>query len=334
MKGAANRTATIITPLFSQLRHLAVCLLLSSIWIAPAVAQEPTDQAVTVTFLGTGTPSPNPERFGAATLIEADGQRLLFDAGRGVVIRLSQIGLMPVDLDAVFLTHFHSDHVVGLPDLFLSRVILDAGRDGRDTPLALYGPTGTGQIAEGLTSAFAADLETRRHDERVPANRMGFAVIEADAGVVYDEGGLRVTMFAVDHGEFIRPAVGYRIDYGESTIVLSGDTRFDPRIAEQAAGADLLAHETATADASVAATPRFARILDHHTAPADVGRIFAMAKPRLAVVSHIGLHGAVDESDVAAGIRTTYTGPLVIAGDLMQVTLGLGAPEVRLLPAR
>ncbi|MCT2558042.1 MBL fold metallo-hydrolase [Tsuneonella sp. YG55] len=281
-----------------------------------------------MTFLGTGTPSLDPARYGAATLVEAGDRRLLFDVGRGATIRLRQAGLAPIDVDAVFLTHFHSDHVVGLPDLFLSRIILDAGRPGSNSPLRLFGPPGTGALADGLRQAFAADLAIRRKDERSPEARMQIRVVEMDEGVVFDEDGLRVTMFRVDHGEDIRPAVGYRIDFRGRSVVLSGDTRYDPSIADRAKGVDLLVHETAVADEMIAATPRFSRILAHHTSPQDVGRIFASAAPKLAAVSHIGMHGAVDETDIAEGVRTSYHGPLLIAQDLTRVLVGQGDPVV------
>src|SRR5216110_3886703 len=109
-----------------------------------------------VTLLGTGTPFPNAERFGSAILVEAAGKKLLFDCGRGAVIRLAQAGVSPKEIDGLFLTHLHSDHVVGIPDLWLSGWFL-----GRDKPLPLWGPPGTRTMAKHLVQAFAFDIRTR-----------------------------------------------------------------------------------------------------------------------------------------------------------------------------
>ena len=115
---------------------------------------------VKVTLLGTGTPFPNAERFGSAILVEAGGERLLFDCGRGVVIRLSEAGVPVQGVDALFLTHLHSDHTVGIPDLWLTGWFL-----GRDHPLRLWGPPGTREMTEHLSQAYQFELQTREHTE-------------------------------------------------------------------------------------------------------------------------------------------------------------------------
>lgn len=319
----------IIGTLVRRARNTVLLCTLAFFTVAPATAQDVAGEPkLSVVFLGTGTPSISAERYGAATLIIAGDRKLLFDVGRGTTIRLRQAGYVPIDVDAVFLTHFHSDHVAGLSDFFLTRILIDAGREGGNRPLKLIGPSGTRALAEGLKSAFSADLSIRRRDERVPEARMEFAILEAGEGIVFDEGGLTVTMFAVDHGEEIKPAVGYRIDYGGRSIVLSGDTRYDPAIAQQASGVNLLVHETAIADATIAATPRFARILAHHTQPSDVGRIFSEARPKMAAISHIGMHGEVDERDVITEVRREYDGPFLIAYDLLEIDLSGKSPVV------
>ncbi len=177
----------------------------------PGLATSQSD-SIRVTLLGTGAPLPDPARCGAATLIEAGSQKLLFDAGRGVTIRLNQIARSMREISAVFITHFHSDHLMGLADLWLTSW-LPPNFGQRTVPLRVIGPTGTSNITSGLASAYAADIAIRIVDERRPAEAAHFDVSEYSAtGVVYEADGVTVTAFEVDHGEVIKPAYGYRID--------------------------------------------------------------------------------------------------------------------------
>src|SRR5262245_36398238 len=165
----------------------------------PAAAQQPgASDEIVVTLLGTGSPQPLATRFGPATLVQAGGLTLLFDAGRGVTVRLYQLGLSSgKGIDAVFLTHYHSDHVAGLPDLWMTGYRF--GPFGsRSKPMRLWGPSdapkapsGAEKIAKGLSEAFADDLRIRQADEKIAA---AATQIEARGfygdGVVFDEAGV------------------------------------------------------------------------------------------------------------------------------------------------
>lgn len=280
-----------------------------------------------VTLLGTGTPNPSAHRFGPGTLVEAGGQRLVFDAGRGATIRLEQTGVPTSSITAVFLTHFHSDHVTGLSDLWLTGWVLPPG-DGRREPFELYGPKGTEDLAAGLESAHAADIRIRIADERMPPKGAAISAHDITEGVVYDKEGVRVTAFEVDHGKLIKPAVGYRVDYDNRSVVVSGDTRYSPNLVKYADGADVLVHEVMSApDAITAKSEAVRRIMDHHTSPEDAGRVFTQTGVRLAVYSHIiARYGYKDEAagvqDLIRRTRTTYSGELVIGKDLMRIEVG------------
>src|SRR6516165_11252635 len=159
-----------------------------------------------VTLLGTGVPFPATDRFGAATLVEAGKERLLFDVGRGATIRLNQIGVPMGTLNAVFLTHFHSDHTSGIPDLWLTGWI---GRyyGNRQSPFRVIGPKGTVSLMQNLERAYADDIRIRYADEKNPMEGVAIAASEyASDGVVYDQNGVTVTAFEVDHGALIKPA--------------------------------------------------------------------------------------------------------------------------------
>lgn len=296
------------------------CLLTAhgTVLARPARAQ---DSVLTVTLLGTGAPPPLANRFGPATLVRAGGQVLLFDAGRGAAIRLWQLEVPGSALTATFLTHLHSDHVVGLPDLWLTSW-LRGDHGGRSEPFRLVGPPGTAAMAAGLEQAFADDIGYRI-TQGLPAAAARFAAEEFDReGVVHDMDGLRVTVFRVDHGRAVDQAFGYRIDYRGRSVVISGDTRPSEAVLRFAAGADLLIHEVAFAsDEAEAAAPGVALILATHTRPREAGRIFAAARPGMAVYSHIvrpaiSGFGSAPMSDLIDQTREIYDGPLTVGEDL------------------
>jgi ribonuclease Z len=179
-----------------------------------------------VTLLGTGVPIPSPNRFGPGTLIEAGQQKLLIDTGRGIAMRLFQLGIPLGKINPVFLTHFHSDHTSGFPDLWLTGW-LESWFGTRCVPLRVIGPIGTINLTSNIERAYAADIKIRIEDEKLPAEGIAIAAEEFAAdGVVYESDGVRVIAFEVDHGDAIKPAYGYRIEYGGRCVVISGDTRY------------------------------------------------------------------------------------------------------------
>ncbi len=281
-----------------------------------------------VTLLGTSSPIPLPTRFGPSTLVEAGDQKLLFDMGRGVPIRLAQLDVPLGRIDAHFLTHFHSDHVSGLPDVWLTGW-LPSPYARRTRPFRLVGPTGAKDLMGNLQKAFALDIKIRLEDQELPPAGIAVLVDEFDEeGVVYEKSGVKVTAFEVDHGDAIKPAVGYRIDYDGRSVVISGDTRYSRNLIQHAAGVDVLIHEVAAARPELlAASIPFQLVVAHHTTPSDCGRLFSEAKPKLAVYSHFVLLrsdtvSAPTFEEVAAETRQTYDGPLEVGEDLMSFEIG------------
>lgn len=280
-------------------------------------------ESLTVTLLGTGNPRPSLERFGPAILIEVGEARVLIDAGRGASQRLFQIGAAEglVAIDRVLLTHLHSDHVVGLPDLWLTGWVF-----GRDRPLPVLGPAGTRSMCEHLERAFAFDRTVRGRDQRYAAAGVALEARDVEPGVVYAAGELRITAFEVDHGDGIAPAYGYRVDFGERSVAFSGDMKYDERIVAHARGVDVLVMEVISPEverrrAAVPSQVAVEQIIRHHISPEQAGRLFARIKPRLAVYSHIVPSPALAE-DLIPPTRTTYDGPLAVGYDLMQITIG------------
>jgi ribonuclease Z len=280
-----------------------------------------------VTLLGTGTPIPRPDRFGPATLIEAGDQRLLIDAGRGATIRLYQLGVPIGALNALLMTHYHSDHTNGIPDVWLTGW-LKSVYARRSSPFHVIGPTGAKTLMENLERAYAADIKIRLVDEQLPPEGIKVKVDEfTKDGVVYDQGGLKAIAFEVDHGDVIKPAYGYRFEYGGRAAVLSSDTRYNKNVIKYGTGADLLIHEVASARPELMKEAHIQRIIAHHTTPREAGQVFAAARPKLAAYTHLVLPTTstippptLDE--VIAETRETYDGPLVIGEDLMRFEIG------------
>jgi ribonuclease Z len=281
--------------------------------------------ALKITLLGTGNPRPTPERSGPAILVEASTTpptRILVDAGRGAAERLFTVGGRELlsGVDVVLLTHLHSDHVVGLPDLWLTGWLF-----GRAKPLSLRGVEGTAALAGHLQEAFAFDVRIRKADEGLPATGAILDAHDVPPDVPFEVSGVKITPFLVDHGP-VKPAYGWRIEYGGKSVVLSGDTRYSESVIAHAKGCDVLIHEVVAVEverrASVMRDPAVTqRIIDHHTTPEDAGRIFSAVKPKLAVYSHI-VPSPTTAKDVEGPTRKTYAGPLLVGEDLTTIAIG------------
>jgi ribonuclease Z len=272
-----------------------------------------------VTLLGTGNPRPVMSRFGPSILVEAGKEKLVFDCGRGASQRLDQLKIPFSEITALFLTHLHSDHTVGIPDLWLTGWVM-----GRTTPLAVWGPEGTKAMMQHLQEAYVFDIHIRRDvDTKLPGAGAEIVAQDIEEGVVYNSAGVKVTAFLVDHGE-IKPAFGYRVDYGGHSVTLSGDTRPSENLIKFAHGTDVLIHEVIDPEAfgetvSTDTLEQRKKIIEHHTTPEQAGIVFTRVKPKLAVYSHIV---PPDVPGVIPHTRKTYAGPLEVGEDLMSIEIG------------
>jgi ribonuclease Z len=320
-----------------RFRHTLVGLIaLATISFQAVQAQPVPAEEFRVTLLGTGSPAPIMKRFGPGVLVQVGGKNLLIDSGRGVTQRLLQSGVPLGKVDALFITHLHSDHVVGIPDLWLTGW-LQASYAQRNGPFIVYGPQGTQGLMDGLSQAYDWDIKARIADQGLKAEAIRAQVTEVKPGVVYDQGGVKVTAIEVDHGEKLKPAFGYRIDFAGRAVTISGDTRFSENLIEKAQGSDLLIHQVAAASEALLKIPTFKDILAHHTQPEEAGVVFSKVKPKLAVYYHFVLLGtpaipALTDKDVFEITRKTYAGPLLIGEDLM--AFRLDADQVVQLPKK
>jgi ribonuclease Z len=273
-----------------------------------------------VTLVGTGGPELTPERQGEATLIEADGQKLLFDAGRGVLDGLYESRIRPQDVTRIFLTHLHSDHIEGLPGLWMTPWFLL----GRTTPLEIWGPVGTAAMIDGMRAMYAHDV-SGRPNASLSGGGLRVAVHEIHAGAVFESGGLRVTAIPVEHADG-NPAFGYRVETGQSRILLTGDCNYSGELMRQTGPMDLVISNVAAATPELAATARMRPILAKLMSPEQAAQLFESTRPRLAVYSHIvkkGLPGAGGDETIVRRTRAAgYRGPLLMGADHTTIVLG------------
>jgi len=280
-------------------------------------AQQPArDDSAVVVLLGTGMPRPNPEASGPATAVVIGRRVLLFDAGPGVMRQLAAAHLPINGVEALFITHLHSDHTLGYPDLIFTSWVM-----GRRTPLRAFGPPGLQAMTDHLVAAWSEDIAVRTEGlEHQTPDGWRVRVREIAAGIVYDSGGVRVTAFPVEHGNW-RYAFGYRVDAAGRSIVISGDTRPGPALVEAARGVAVLVHEVYPESRLAPERrsggehwPRYMRAF--HTSDVELGRIAAEAGPRLLVLTHIVRMGGTDDELFAGVRRGGFTGPVVVGRDL------------------
>lgn len=292
----------------------AVCL---TALLVPSGRVTAQSSRTTVIVLGSGTPIPDPERFGPAVAVVVDSVAYLFDAGSGVVRRAAAvakagvIALQAPRLERLFLTHLHSDHTMGLNDVLFTPWI-----QGRRVPLDLYGPPGTTRLVQGILDGNSEDIAERLASAGGPAAGAYKATIhEIAPGIVYRDARVAVRAFAVPHSAW-KYAFGYRIDTPDRSIVISGDARANDAIERECNGCDILIHEVYS-DAGFATIPA-ARQPYHaqaHTSATQLGDIATRARPRLLVLYHQLFFGASDEQ-LLAEVRARFKGPVVSAHDL------------------
>ena len=276
-----------------------------------------------VSLLGTGSPRMEPDRSGPAVLVEAGGKFLLFDAGRGVVQRLAQLDMPITELNQVFLTHLHSDHISALDDLWLTGWIYQ-----RSQPLAVYGPAGTKAFVQELQKVFAYDVTLRNQYSGLDRNAAKLVANEIKPGVVYSENGVRVTAFLVNHRP-VDQAYGYRIDFGDRSVVVSGDTTYSENLVDHARGVDLLIHEIFAARPDLLEkNPRLRKIERYHTSPAQMSRVLRETRPKLTVLTHIILAG-VRQNVLIQRLQDEYTGEVHMGEDLMRLEVGSNVKVLR-----
>jgi ribonuclease BN (tRNA processing enzyme) len=286
-------------------------LFMLAMLLGAGCAQEKPASGTKVILLGTGNPNADPERSGPATAIVVNGAVYLVDCGPGIVRRAAAAKLPMEELKRVFITHLHSDHTLGYPDLIFSPWVLD-----RTAPLEAYGPPGLKAMTGHILAAYKEDIDIRTKGLE-QANTTGYHVNvhEIQPGVVYKDANVTVKAFRVLHGSW-KFAYGFRFETKDRTIVISGDTTFTPEMIAQARGVDLLIHEVYCEAGLAEREAKWKKYHpSFHTSSRDLARIATEAKPKLLVLSH-ALWWKSSEEQLLKEIREVYKGPVVSGRDL------------------
>jgi ribonuclease BN (tRNA processing enzyme) len=275
-----------------------------------------TPDSPAVVLLGTGMPVPNPEASGPATAVVIGQRVLLFDAGPGVMRRIAAAGLPINGVTAAFITHLHSDHTLGYPDLIFTTWVM-----GRRTPLRVFGPPGLKRMTDHLLAAWSEDIDVRTNGlERGSPGGYAVDAREIEPGVVYDEEGVRVTAIPVPHGNW-KKAYAFRIDTPGRVIVISGDTAPSEDLERAAAGCDVLIHEVYPGVRLKPENrpggelwPKYMK--SFHVSDEELGGIAARAGVGKLILHHIIRMGGTDDELLAGVRRGGFNGEVVIGRDL------------------
>ncbi len=297
------------------MRLILICCLFAACIFMPAKAQEAS--STRLVLLGTGTPNADPDRSGPAVAVVVDGFSYLVDFGPGVVRRISAAnqagigGLSVEGLTHVFLTHLHSDHTTGYPDLILTPWVLE-----RRKPLHVFGPEGIRAMTDHILAAYQQDIAMRLYGLE-PRDDIGHRVIvsEIEPYFEYKDERVTVTAIPVPHGSWPQ-AYGYKFETKDKTIVISGDTGPAASIIEACQGCDMLVHEVYSATKFEERPPDWQRYhAANHTSTIELAKIAEKAKPGLLVLYHQLFWGATGE-ELVTEIKSLYDGEVVSGNDL------------------
>lgn len=273
---------------------------------------------IEVVTLGTGSPIPDPHRAGAATLVRIDGTQLLFDCGRAVVMRLAAAGSLPMLLDAVLLTHLHSDHTTDLNDVVTTRWIMSPV----ESPLPVVGPPGTRRFTDRTLAMLTDDVGYRRGHHADLQWDPTCRVTEVLDGLAWEDHGIRVTAAPTDHRP-VAPTIGYRIEAGDHVVAIAGDTVPCEGLDRICAEADVYVQTVLRDDlVRTVPSPRFQDVLDYHSTCEDAGRTAARAGVKTLVLTHpVPPPAAGTEAQWVEAAAAHFRGEIVLAHDLWSTTL-------------
>jgi ribonuclease Z len=338
---------------------LGMAVLLGRPWLAQRAFDRALDQnlgidkslalgdGISAYVCGSGSPMPDADRAGPCIAVLAGNQSFVFDSGSGSIRKLMRMGFPMEKLQAVFLTHLHSDHIDGLGELMLQSWIAGS----RSTPTPIYGPAGTDQVVAGFRQAYATDegFRVAHHGTKIanPAGYGGAAQIitlpdGVDSQVVYDNGGVKITVIRVNHAP-VAPAFGYRIDYKGRAMTLSGDTVYAPSFVNASKGADLMFHEALNKDLVAAMGKKLAErgrantaqimhdIQGYHASPEDAARAAREAGVKALVIYHLvpPVPAKLIETLFLGKAPAMFGGTLKLAQDGMIVSLPAGSKDVK-----
>ena len=271
-----------------------------------------------LTLLGTGCPQVDTRRFGPSQIVRHHGATYLVDCGSGTTQRLYGAGSNGAAVDAVFLTHLHSDHIV---DLF--QLIISSWHQGRDRPQYIFGPKGTKRYVEGLLKLWKPEFSQRiAHEMRSTTAALEAEVVEIESGEVFRAGEMVVTAIAVDHYP-VSPAFGFLFETPTARLAISGDTTYCPALIKAAKGVDVLVHEVYIHDGTpqrmlMRENQGSINVMSYHTSSDVVGKVARETEAGILVLSHF-VPTRFDEEELLQQVSADFDGPILVGEDLMNV---------------
>jgi len=263
-----------------------------------------------VILLGTGTPNALPDRYGPSIAIIVHQTPYLFDFGSGIVRRMKEANIDLQLIKTVFLTHLHTDHTIGYPDLIFTSWVL-----GRKIPLNVYGPPGLIHMTKQILEAYKEDVKARIEGLE-PTNKTGHKVnaYEVEPGLIFKDSNIDVEAFEVNHGRW--KAYGYKVQTPDKVIVISGDTATSDNLISHYSGCDILIHEVYSA-IGYRELPKVWQEYHKkmHTSTYELGRIASKVKPNLLILYH-QLFWGKSEEELVEEIKTEYSGNIISGKDL------------------
>jgi ribonuclease Z len=273
---------------------------------------------VKITLLGTGSPIPDPRRAGPSQLVAADGLTVLVDCGRGVLMRLSAAGVLPPFLDGLLITHLHSDHITDLGDVITTRWVMSPGPN----PLRVWGPPGTQEVVDGTLASLRPDIRYRVDHHADITEGPVVQVVEVSAGEVFTVGSAIVRVGATDHRP-VEPTVAFRIEIGDTSVVMGGDGVPCAGLDELCLGATAYV-QTVIRDDLVKLVPmqRLQDILDYHSTVTQAADTATRAGVGTLVLTHyVPALQPGQEDEWRALAAAHFDGPIVLGDDLTSVEL-------------
>ncbi len=300
-------------------RAIATFLALASAALFSATLSTSAQADTSIVMLGTGTPVPDGERAGSGVAVIHDGEAYLFDVGPGVVERASQAqermgieALAPVNIERLFLTHLHSDHVLDYPEL------LGTYWWRREQPISVVGPVGTEAMSQGVYTMLAEDTNTRLADKSPVTNPAAARALVTEIekeGLVHESPGISIHAFGVTHGDW-EQAYGYKVVTDDLTLVISGDTSLSEEVRRQASGADVLIHEVISRQGWEQLSPQWQAYHQYaHTLSDELAELAREARPGTLVLTHV-LHYSAPRESVLDEVRADYDGRVLLPDDL------------------
>ena len=269
-------------------------------------------EVLNLTFLGTGTPRPNINKLGPSILIKNKSEEILVDIGRGVTLRLSQIGNDYSKINKIYISHLHYDHIVGLSDFWLTSNLWQKKSDTN-----IYGPDGIRNLCSGIEKSFSKDIEYRYKKNKYSKIKC----YNFEENINRAKSQIEVVEFKNSHGH-VDNSYGFKIISGNKTIVYSGDTTYSDNVVKNSKNSDILIHEIiSSSDKLFKKNKKLQQVTQTHTTIDQLIKVLNIARPKLTILNHALLFG-VSEKKVLSEIRKKYDGKVIFSEDLMSIDLG------------